>query len=90
MPLSRLKKRKYLKSKILPFYQSLSYTKQEIGVGYHPLQKKKTNSKYILLFFIFYLSQFPAHIHRFKRAKSLQKVKHKIVNTFYYPYCDAL
>ena len=53
-------------------------------------KKKQKNSKYILLFFIFYLSQFPAHIHRFKRAKSLQKVKHKIVNTFYYPYCDAL
>ena len=37
--------------------------------------KKKATSKYILLFFIFYLSQFLAHIHRVKRAKSLQKVK---------------
>ena len=54
------------------------------------LYKKTTTSKYILLFFIFYLSQFRAHIYRFKRAKSLQKVKHNIANTCNYPYCDAL
>ena len=53
-------------------------------------KKKPTTSKYILLIFIFYLSQFREHLHRLKHAKSLQKVKHNIVSTCNYPYCDAL
>ena len=93
MPLSRLRKRKYLKSKILPFYQSLSYTKQEIGVGFLiPTSTKKNNNNFeIHLALLHFLSiYFGRTCTDSNCSESLQKVKHNIVNTCNYPYCDAL
>ena len=93
MPLSRLRKRKYLKSKILPFYQSLSYTKQEIGVGFliptSTKKKQQLRNTSCSSSFSIYLS-FGSTCTDSNCAKSLQKVKHNIANTCNYPFCDAL
>ena len=76
-----------------PFYQSLSYTKQEIGVGFliptSTKKKQQLRNTSCSSSFSIYLS-FGSTCTDSNCAKSLQKVKHNIANTCNYPFCDAL